>query len=307
MKLKNRIAAQATRDRKKLALCKLEEHLCQLEVENESLEIENAELKKMNKLLHEENQVLKSQLEELRAKQSSEVVCPASVSSQNKAIESAAFINAPLPKEQVLFYWTLIWMISWLGLRAAIAPTSLDLLSRPKASMSKRKRFAVTVVRCLQISNLATSRAESSNGVSQTESCNGDAAVIHDHGYVNSNTYVNVSQSCTAVYVQTETTSSSNMVGANEECLSVEDVDVSGSSPVVPDPVMFDEDSLYKQYADVLEFIQLKENSIGKSLAVTEQENDIVLGVIVIFDFRHRKAQYGRNPAELPQLFSGNM
>lgn len=65
-KLKNRIAAQTARDRKKVKMNGLEDSIDELQTENETLHIENSELRHKTKELLEENALLKKQLEETR-------------------------------------------------------------------------------------------------------------------------------------------------------------------------------------------------------------------------------------------------
>jgi X box-binding protein 1 len=61
-KLKNRVAAQTARDRKKQRMSELEEALAQMEAENKKLQAENAGLKASTKTLSKENIELKQRL-----------------------------------------------------------------------------------------------------------------------------------------------------------------------------------------------------------------------------------------------------
>lgn len=65
-KLKNRIAAQTARDRKKVKMNCLEDSMEDLQSENQSLHFENSELRQHTEQLMEENALLKKQLEEAR-------------------------------------------------------------------------------------------------------------------------------------------------------------------------------------------------------------------------------------------------
>jgi DNA uptake protein ComE-like DNA-binding protein len=104
-KLKNRIAAQTARDRKKAKMGVLEESIDQFESENESLHMENDELRHHNEQLLEENALLKKQLEEAKV---------ARISSQPVAVGSAVSISGPQQWEQATaatLIWTLLTML----------------------------------------------------------------------------------------------------------------------------------------------------------------------------------------------------
>lgn len=91
-KLKNRIAAQTARDRKKAKVEDMEEELEKMRMENEILRAENRDLKNEGSALAAENAELRRQLERGTATDGSE---------RGDAFGSAASISAPLPKEQV--------------------------------------------------------------------------------------------------------------------------------------------------------------------------------------------------------------
>lgn len=74
-KLKNRVAAQTSRDRKKAKLDELEDTVTILSEQNESLVEENTLLKTQNKTLIEELKKLKRDKELMENKEPSEVVC----------------------------------------------------------------------------------------------------------------------------------------------------------------------------------------------------------------------------------------
>jgi X box-binding protein 1 len=61
-KLKNRVAAQTARDRKKQRMSELEEALAVIEAENKRLQMENANLKQCTSQLSKENVLLKQRL-----------------------------------------------------------------------------------------------------------------------------------------------------------------------------------------------------------------------------------------------------
>jgi FtsZ-binding cell division protein ZapB len=88
-KMKNRIAAQTARDRKKMKMSQLEEHIQQLEENNHDLADENEDLRYQNDQLRIDNEQIKKQQMEKLEPVSSDV-----------AFESAAFTNAPQPREQ---------------------------------------------------------------------------------------------------------------------------------------------------------------------------------------------------------------
>lgn len=61
--MKNRMAAQSARDRKKARMEDLEESSMRLELENQTLQAENSSLKSDNEKLRSENELLRQQLE----------------------------------------------------------------------------------------------------------------------------------------------------------------------------------------------------------------------------------------------------
>lgn len=90
-KLKNRVAAQTARDRKKAKMTELEEVVADLEDENKRLEKENCSLKQQKGILFEEN----AQLKEKLGHTTDGVV----VKKEQESTESAAL--APLQKERI--------------------------------------------------------------------------------------------------------------------------------------------------------------------------------------------------------------
>ncbi|XP_005102484.1 X-box-binding protein 1 [Aplysia californica] len=90
-KLKNRVAAQTARDRKKALMQELEEKVAQLEEENKLLRRQNVSLKETSSSLAKENASLKSRLTD---------PVPTSIKTESEPPRSAA-PAVPLQKEQV--------------------------------------------------------------------------------------------------------------------------------------------------------------------------------------------------------------
>ncbi|KAM9331315.1 X-box-binding protein 1 [Gastrophryne carolinensis] len=107
-KLKNRVAAQTARDRKKARMSELEQQVLDLELENEKLLIENKLLREKSHGLMTENQELRQRLglEALEVKEEDEVevLIPSRVDEVRPvtgSAESAALrLRAPLQQEQ---------------------------------------------------------------------------------------------------------------------------------------------------------------------------------------------------------------
>jgi len=90
-KLKNRVAAQTARDRKKLRMTELEEALVILQAENAKLAAENSALRQSSGALMEENGRLKQRLEVPKSE---------GTSGDSSIVKSEpAVLNTPLPQE----------------------------------------------------------------------------------------------------------------------------------------------------------------------------------------------------------------
>lgn len=133
-KLKNRVAAQTARDRKKALMTELEEKVAQLEEENKLLKRQNISLKESSTCLVRENAELRSRL--------SHPTLQASIKTETEPIRSAA-PAVPLQKEQVQHlsrwmaqYCTAVMMMSLMV--TAVCCKSLE--SSDTASSRKRKQ-----------------------------------------------------------------------------------------------------------------------------------------------------------------------
>jgi X box-binding protein 1 len=100
-KLKNRVAAQTARDRKKAQMSDLEELVTRLEQENQRLQQENSTLRQVTGSLTKENVSLKERL----GMGPTEAECVS---------ESAVLSSTPLPKEKA--HILLLWLTHWLAL-----------------------------------------------------------------------------------------------------------------------------------------------------------------------------------------------
>nr|XP_061803850.1 uncharacterized protein LOC133595220 [Nerophis lumbriciformis] len=98
-KLKNRVAAQTARDRKKAKMGELEQQVLELELENQKLHIENRLLREKNGGLLTENDELKHRLG-LCALDTEEKVRPEGLGGANATCASAAGTDPAVPKPE---------------------------------------------------------------------------------------------------------------------------------------------------------------------------------------------------------------
>ena len=126
-KMKNRVAAQTARDRKKAKMAELEEQVIELETEKRMLMLVNIELQNKNADLQKENTDLKLRIGQTDSKVTIKQE-PAPVTGSNtvnetesrlsdssRSLEHASFINVPLQKGQDLRILTL-WMMQFIYL-----------------------------------------------------------------------------------------------------------------------------------------------------------------------------------------------
>jgi len=117
-KMKNRIAAQTARDRKKALMVDLEETVRRLEEENDTLAVENTKLRHEQSSLADENERLKKMLAESQKQpqqqqqQGSAIRHDQDDAHTVSAFGPAASISVPLPKEQAKAEWALTWLVA---------------------------------------------------------------------------------------------------------------------------------------------------------------------------------------------------
>lgn len=97
-KLKNRVAAQTARDRKKERMVELEEALAQMEAENKRLQTENLTLKQQTGVLAQENVSLRAKLDNSGENEAKPVVA-SSVGKHGSP--GSAVSNLPLQQERI--------------------------------------------------------------------------------------------------------------------------------------------------------------------------------------------------------------
>jgi len=131
-KLKNRVAAQTARDRKKALMQELEEKVAQLEEENKLLRRQNLNLKETSTSLAQENASLKTRL-------SSPVCVP--IKTEPESIRSAA-PAVPLQKEQVqtLSCWMTQYCAVMMVMMSVVASSAFMKTLQAAESSSSRKR-----------------------------------------------------------------------------------------------------------------------------------------------------------------------
>lgn len=104
-KLKNRVAAQTARDRKKLRTCKLEEAVRKLVAENEILRAENKRINTVCNELKLQKQELERALQEERQQKTSDI---------QPSLGSAASIRGPQQREQATVLLRILLLLSFL-------------------------------------------------------------------------------------------------------------------------------------------------------------------------------------------------
>jgi len=133
-KLKNRVAAQTARDRKKALMQDLEEKVAKLEEENKQLRKQNSNLKEASSSLVEENAALKSRLSQ---------PVQVTIKTESEPIRSAA-PAVPLQKErvQILSRWMAQYsaLAMILSLVASVACAKKLQQTQEGASSRKRKQ-----------------------------------------------------------------------------------------------------------------------------------------------------------------------
>jgi len=158
-KMKNRIAAQTARDRKKAHMGDLEERIRRLETENATLKAENVQLKMKSGKLNEENGRLKIELDENDVSQivnyektNADLVIQQTV----EVLGSAASINVPQQKEQTTPSWILNWLL--VVLTAMTSSNSCNNSSETAETICKTEALSVAEIRN-RIKNLPITNA----------------------------------------------------------------------------------------------------------------------------------------------------
>ncbi|XP_021369507.1 X-box-binding protein 1-like [Mizuhopecten yessoensis] len=127
-KLKNRVAAQTARDRKKDLMSVLESQLAKIMEENKKLQKENVELRNKSGVLIQENTILKERLE------------TGSPSKPESEYPGSAVLFAPLPQEQTRTqsHWTMPLATSYLTVSLCLALCS-------RMTRSQRKEVSLSM------------------------------------------------------------------------------------------------------------------------------------------------------------------
>lgn len=143
-KLKNRVAAQTARDRKKAQMDDLEGNLGVLDSKNKQLQLENSLLRKRNEALVQENKLLKERLQANTEGKQSVVVLdhgycmdstnttPIKEEADIESPESAA-LNAPPQQELTRFFLALMSMVLTWGLTTSSSAFLASSTRRPPA------------------------------------------------------------------------------------------------------------------------------------------------------------------------------
>lgn len=108
-KLKNRVAAQTARDRKKIRTCKLEEAVRKLVAENELLRAENKRITEMCDELKFQKHELEKVLDEERQQRGTNTSC-----NNQSSFGSAASIRGPQQREQAIVLLRVLLLLSFL-------------------------------------------------------------------------------------------------------------------------------------------------------------------------------------------------
>lgn len=148
-KLKNRVAAQTARDRKKLQMDGLEARVTALERENDKLAQQNEFLQKQNDLLSTQNALLQERLREEPDQKTGRQPSAGAVASST-SIESAALISGPRQKGQDVRTAALLTLslVSWASFQVVLATQAVNLLTflscSPAQSLEIARRMKPT-------------------------------------------------------------------------------------------------------------------------------------------------------------------
>lgn len=136
-KLKNRVAAQSARDRKKEQMDSQEKQIHDLNTELSKLQEENLRLRIQNEKLSAENKTMKFKLEEMEYKQQQIDNKDQTRNVSRQTLEYASLISASLPKKQDLTAahpWTMLF-VGWLMLSLTKSSTSFKNLDKNSLKM----------------------------------------------------------------------------------------------------------------------------------------------------------------------------